>query len=149
MIPPLRRLTLCGIALFVAATGVSAARPADLTSGDRSPNAAIHGTWRNPYNSVDVRIDDCGPQHVCGVVVNATAEALADAKESGYPDLVGMQLMRNYRPDGPRRWTGIVFVPDMGHSFSSHIVLIDPTHARIAGCLWRQYFCQSQIWRRL
>ena len=111
-------------------------------------NAAIHGVWRNSYNSVDVRIDDCG-SNVCGVVVGATAEALNDAKDSGYPNLMGMELLRDYHADSARRWSGTVFVPDLGHSFSSHIDMIDATHARIAGCLWHQFICKSQIWRRL
>jgi len=39
-------------------------------------------------------------------------------------------------------------VPDMGHVFSSHIDLVDPSHARVAGCLFHQHLCQTQLWQR-
>lgn len=113
-----------------------------------NPNAPLHGTWRNSLQTVDVRIEDCGPL-LCGIVVGATSAALTDARDSGYPNLVGMQLLQGYHADRHGRWVGTVLVPDLGHSFSSHIELVDADHARIAGCLWRQYFCQSQLWRRL
>jgi len=32
--------------------------------------------------------------------------------------------------------------------FSSHIDLIDQNHARIAGCLFHQHLCQTQVWER-
>lgn len=113
-----------------------------------SPNAALHGIWRNPMGTVEVKLEDCGEQ-LCGTVTGANPEALADAKESGYPHLIGMQLMHGYRADRPGRWVGTVFVPDLNHSFSSHIDLVDANHARIAGCLWHQHFCVSQVWQRL
>lgn len=137
--------TFLALGLSFGAGAVAAAAAPPATS---SSNAALHGTWRNALDSVDVRIEDCGVS-VCGVVIAATAEAIADARDSGYPHLVGMQLLRNYRAGGRGRWVGTVLVPDLGRSFSSHIELIDAGHARVAGCLWHQYFCQSQLWRRL
>lgn len=137
LLPTLSRLSLLPL-LFMAA----AAHPASDQAGN------LRGTWRNPDGTVEVRIDSCG-EHLCGTVTGAKPEALADAKDSGYPNLLGMQLMRNYRAEGPRRWSGTVFVPDLNHSFSSHIELIDPSHAKIAGCLWHQFFCKSQVWQRL
>ena len=136
------------LALLAGMVAAAHSRPPAPPPAATSPAGPIRGVWRNSYNSVDVRIDDCGGQ-VCGVVVGATAEALADAKDSGYPNLIGMQLLRDYRAVSPTYWSGTVFVPDLGHSFSSHIVLLDPGHFRIAGCLWRQFLCKSQIWRRL
>lgn len=135
-------------AAVLAALGLAAAPEAFARRPMEISNLALHGIWRNSYNSVDVRIDDCGI-NVCGVVVGATPEALSDARDSGYPDLVGMQLLSDYHADGARRWSGTVFVPDLGHSFSSHIEMIDADHAKIAGCLWRQFICKSQIWRRV
>ncbi len=139
-----RRALLIAAALASSPAGARTCSPKPLPPA----NAAIHGVWRNPYNSVDVRIEDCGDQ-LCGVVVGATAEALTDARDSGYPNLIGLQLLRDYRADGPCHWSGTVLVPDLGHSFSSHLVLIDPGHVRIAGCLWHQFLCKNQIWRRL
>jgi len=113
-----------------------------------SPNTALHGVWRNPDGTVEVRIEDCGA-NVCGIVTSAAEEAIKDARDTGYPNLVGMQLLRNYRADRPGHWVGTVLVPDLGRSFSSHIDLVAANRARITGCLWHQYFCQSQVWQRL
>ncbi|MBC2666818.1 DUF2147 domain-containing protein [Novosphingobium flavum] len=117
-------------------------------AGIRRVNAPLSGLWRNPYGTVDVRIDECGDK-ICGVVASATPDALADARDSGYPRLIGLELLQDYRADKPGHWVGTVLVPDLGRSFASHIELIDANHARISGCLWRQFLCKSQIWQRL
>jgi len=135
-----------GILALAAALGLAAAPSGAASSSP--PGNPIRGLWRNPMRTVEVRIDECG-EHLCGVVVGAASEALADARDSGYPNLIGMELMRDYRADRPGHWVGTVFVPDLGHSFSSHIELLDTNHARIAGCLWHQHFCKSQVWERL
>lgn len=134
-------------ALLLAASAASAHQGASPHPAI-SPNAALHGVWRNPPGTVEVRIEDCGP-NLCGVVTNAAQEAIQDARDTGYPALIGMQLLRDYRADRPNHWAGTVLVPDMGRSFSSHIELIAENRARITGCLWHQFFCQSQIWQRI
>ena len=122
--------------LALAAPALAAAAPDDL-----------RGVWRNPDGSVLVRIDECG-KTLCGVVVGATAEAEADARDGGYPRLIGLPLLYGYRPKGPRTWVGRVLVPDLGHVFPSHIELVDARHARVAGCLIGQHLCQTQVWQR-
>lgn len=112
-----------------------------------APASPLQGNWRNPKGTVEVRIGVCGAA-LCGTVVAASPVAAADARAAGYPALVGMQLMRRYVPAGPARWQGTVFVPDIGRSFSSHIDLVDADHARVSGCLFGQFLCRSQLWRR-
>ena len=107
----------------------------------------LRGVWRNPDGSVTIRVDQCG-NRLCGWVVAASEESINDARDGGTPHLIGTQLFEDYRRDGGNRWSGVVFVPDLGHRFSSHIVLIDHDHARIAGCLIGRFLCQSQIWQR-
>jgi len=142
----MRRAALLPLAIVVAALGPPGA---GAQAGHAGPgDVPIYGIWRNPMGTVDVRIEACGDR-LCGKVARASAEALADARDSGYPGLIGLELIQDYRAERPGRWVGTVLVPDLGHSFSSHIDLIDPNHARIAGCLWRQVFCKSQVWRRL
>lgn len=107
----------------------------------------LSGAWSNPAGSVEVQIDHCGTK-LCGTVIAASGAAIGDSRDAGYPQLVGMQLMRDYHPDGPGRWSGTVFVPDLGHSFSSHIVTVDQNHVRVSGCLIGSFLCRSQLWRR-
>jgi uncharacterized protein (DUF2147 family) len=108
----------------------------------------LRGTWRNPSATVDVSISNCG-MSLCGTVIRASAVAEADAREAGYPRLVSLRLMRDFRPSVSRHWHGTILVPDMGHEFSSHIVLVDSDHALVAGCLFGRFLCKSQLWHRL
>jgi uncharacterized protein (DUF2147 family) len=111
------------------------------------PNSALQGDWRNPKGTVEVRIGACGAS-LCGTVIDASPSAIADARDSGYPQLVGMQLLHDYHAAGQRKWQGTIFVPDIGRSFSSHIDLVDADHVRISGCLVGRFVCKSQLWRR-
>lgn len=108
----------------------------------------VLGTWQNPYRSIAVRTSMCGEQ-LCGTIVSATQEALQDARDSGVQNLIGTQLLRAYRRDSAVRWTGTVYVPDMGRSFYSHIVVVSPTKLRISGCVLGGWICKSQEWTRL
>lgn len=108
----------------------------------------LFGNWRNPTGSVTIRIANCGAS-TCGIVIGATPGAIADARDSGYPNLLGMLLLSGGRADRSGQWHGTILVPDMGRSFSAHISLIDSNHARVTGCLWRSLFCQSQTWQRV
>jgi uncharacterized protein (DUF2147 family) len=105
------------------------------------------GIWRNPRGTIDVRIQPCGEQ-LCGVIARASPEAMQDAKDAGIANLIGIELLKDYRKTGPTRWDGTVYVPDMGHSFSSHIEQISPTELKISGCLIGGWLCKSQLWTR-
>jgi uncharacterized protein (DUF2147 family) len=106
------------------------------------------GTWQNPRHSIAVRVEQCGSE-LCGKIVSATPEAQKDARNAGIDNLIGIQLLSDYRPTGPGRWSGTVYVPDMGRSFSSRIVQSNPNTLRISGCLIAGFLCKSQDWTRL
>jgi uncharacterized protein (DUF2147 family) len=125
--------------LICAATAAYAAPPTAVTP---------IGTWQNPKHTIAVRVEQCGSE-LCGKIVSATPEALADARDAGVTNLIGTELLRDYRSAGPGRWSGTVYVPDMGRSFSSHIVQPAPNTLRISGCLIAGFLCKSQDWTRL
>jgi uncharacterized protein (DUF2147 family) len=106
------------------------------------------GIWRNPKNSVHVRIQPCGA-NVCGTVVWANARALQKAREGGTPNLVGTQLFREFRADGAGAWAGRVFVPDRGRTFSGTLRLADANHVIARGCLVGRLLCRAQTWTRV
>lgn len=112
------------------------------------PAEPVLGTWQNPHHSLAVRTALCGDA-LCGTIVAASEEALQDARDAGVPQLIGTQLLRAYHKDKGQRWTGMVYVPDMGRSFLSHIVLVSPTRLRISGCVLGGWLCKSQEWTRL
>ena len=136
----MKTLVLSLVALAIASSAVA--------SPPVQPPAAPYGTWQNPRHSIAVRIAPCGTE-ICGQIVAATPAALQDARDSGVQKLIGVQLLSDYRQVRRGRWDGTVFVPDMGRSFSSHIVQIQPNTLRISGCLIAGMLCKSQDWTRL
>ena len=132
---PLIGLTL---ALAAAAPAASAAIAAE----------APLGIWQNPAGTVRVRTNLCSGGTLCGRVIWATAGAIADAQAGGTRQLIGTELMHDYRPSGPGLWRGRVYVPDMGATFFSRISQIDGDHVRVSGCILGGLLCKSQIWTR-
>jgi len=111
------------------------------------PRAAILGTWHNPKNSVAVKTGRCGDK-LCGWVVRASEKARTDVASKGYPPLLGTALLREYKPSGKARWSGQIYVPDMGRAFGSTVTMIDADTLNVKGCLIGGMLCKSQIWRR-
>lgn len=86
-----------------------------------SPAASsVAGTWVNPSGTVKVETGPCSGK-LCGWVVWAAPQAAADARESGVANLIGTELLRDYRGAGANRYQGTVYVPDMGRTFFSTI----------------------------
>ena len=108
---------------------------------------SIAGSWINPHGSIIVTTGPCGAA-LCGRVSWANDEALADAADAGVSHLVGTQLLQDYHATGAERWTGRVYVPDIGRTFSSTIQRLDADRLKISGCLVGGWFCKSQIWQR-
>ena len=106
------------------------------------------GLWENPKATLRVRTAPCGDA-LCGAIAAATPTAEADARDAGIDKLIGIELLKDYRSIGPDLWAGTVYVPDMGHSFSSRIERLSPDTLKISGCLIGGVLCKSQIWKRV
>lgn len=104
--------------------------------------------WRNPQNSVHVRVHPCG-QSMCGTVIWANDKAKADSARGGTPQLVGTQLFRDFHLTSPSRWTGKIFVPDMNRVFTGTGTLMDANTLVARGCLAKNFGCKSQTWTRV
>ena len=113
----------------------------------QAPDRSI-GVWGNPQNSVHVRSDHCGTS-MCGTVVWANDKAKADAKKGGTPDIIGLQLFRDFSRDKNGEWRGKVFVPDIHKTFHSTIKIIDENTLTGTGCLIGRMGCRSQTWKRI
>lgn len=130
---PIAVLALVG--LLTASPAIAAAR------------TDLGGIWLNPKGTVAVQTQACAGR-LCGRIVWVSADALADARESGIDNPIGIELLKDYRRSGDGTWHGMVFVPDMGRSFHSTIVALAPDRLKISGCLLGSFICKSQIWRR-
>jgi uncharacterized protein (DUF2147 family) len=103
---------------------------------------------RNPSNSVHIRIHDCGKSR-CGTVVWANAKAKADSARGGTPNLVGVELFREFREVSPKVWKGKVFVPDLNKVFTGTGTVKDANTIVARGCLFAGVGCKSQTWTRV
>lgn len=108
----------------------------------------IPGTWANPRGTVHVRYQSCGQGAICGTVVWASAKAIADAKRGGTANLVGTRIFRDLHRDGPNRWKGRVFAPDLDQSLSG-TVTVRGRQMVGEGCLIGKLGCKSQVWTRV
>ena len=106
------------------------------------------GVWRNPRNTVHVRIQPCGPA-MCGTVVWASPSAQRRAREAGTPNLIGAQLFRQLHRAEGGSWAGRVFVPDLRRTVSGTLRVRGPNTVVASGCLLGRMLCRSQTWTRI
>jgi len=127
---------LAAVALFGAAMPASA----DTLTGE--------GVWRNKKNSVHVQLRPCATE-ICGFVVWASPKAIQDAAEGGSPNLVGMQLLRDFKVGKDGIGRGKVFVPDLKLTFGGTAERLEGGTLRVRGCLVGGVFCKTQFWTRV
>jgi len=120
--------------------------PAAAFAGPASDGNFQPSEWRNPRNTVHIRAANCGT-NLCGVVVWASTAAKTDAGSDA--QLVGTQILRDFRPTGHNSWRGSVYVPDIRHTFSGTLTVIDSDTMVGKGCVLFGLLCKSQIWTRL
>ena len=125
-------------ALFAAAT----------FAGTAEAQTQPTGVWRNPGNSVHVRIQPCG-REMCGIVVWASARAQQKARAAGTANLIGAQLFRQFRQQGGNSWGGRVFVPDRARTVAGTLRVAGPNQVVASGCLLGGLVCRSQTWTRI
>ncbi|MDF2384440.1 DUF2147 domain-containing protein [Nostoc ellipsosporum NOK] len=132
---------------ILPALALSAVPMAPALAGSAS-DAPIASEWRNPGDSVHVRIDQCGAA-LCGTITWASDKAIADARRGGTEQLVGTHLFRDLKPAGPGKWSGKVFVPDIRQTFSGTIHFQDGDKMVGKGCVLFGVVCKAQTWSRV
>ena len=134
------KLALSALAAAIAC--ILASAPA------HSQKAGSDTVFRNPQNSVHIRIHPCGKSR-CGTVVWANAKAKADSARGGTPNLVGTELFREFREVSPKVWKGKVFVPDVNKVFVGTATIKNQDSIVARGCLFAGMGCRSQTWTRV
>ncbi|MCU6455334.1 DUF2147 domain-containing protein [Sphingomonas sp. A2-49] len=140
-----------GLATIAAVTMtlIGAGVPAAGAGTAALPSDAPIGRWTNPKGTLAVETGPCVRGGLCGQIVWASERAQAEARQAGIADLIGTQLLQDYRRVGTGSWTGRVYVPDMGRSFSSRIRQTSAATLSISGCLVDGLLCKSQVWHRV
>lgn len=104
--------------------------------------------WRNPSNSVHIRLNPCGEDRMCGTVIWASDKAKADARRGGTQQLVGANLFRDFRRVGPGQYKGRVFVPDLNRTFAGQMKVQGDSMVG-KGCVLGGLICKQQVWKRI
>jgi len=104
------------------------------------------GVWRNTNNTVHIKAAPCG-QNMCATVVWADDKTKASVAARG-ANIIGMQLLRDFRESNPSEWKGTVYVPDRDMTVSGTITLLDRNTLRTEGCFLR-VICQTRHWTRI
>lgn len=115
------------------------------------------GTWRLSTGKVTVKVLPCGGG-LCGRVValkkpkDGKGRPRLD-KENPNPALrsrpvIGLTIMSNMRANGKGSWSGTIYNPDDGNTYSSHMQLLGPSTMKVDGCV-AGVFCKSMKFIRV
>jgi uncharacterized protein (DUF2147 family) len=122
--------------------------PVAAWAGPATDGTVQPSEWRNPMNSVHIRAANCGGK-LCGTVTWANETARADAAAAGSPELVGTEILRDFRREGHNSWRGSVYVPDVRRTFSGTLTFVNSDTMVGKGCVLFGLLCKSQTWTRL
>ena len=115
------------------------------------------GTWSTEKGNAKIEIADCGGA-LCGRIVwlaqpndPRTGAPLLDSKNRNeakrQQPLVGVEIVKEMRPSGqPDRWTGRVYNPEDGGTYTAHITMKSDVALRLEGCM--MVICSGETWTR-
>lgn len=102
------------------------------------------GTWRMSNGKVTVRVAPCGAA-LCGRVVGLKKPRDSEGHikvDSRNPNpalrqrpVVGLTILSNMKASGDGRWSGTIYNPDDGRTYSSSIQLLGPSTLKVNGCV--------------
>ncbi len=107
------------------------------------------GTWLTASGETRVRIAPCGG-NVCGTIVWTKTTG---AKDENNPNaalksrnLVGVNMI-NMKSSGDKKWSGSLYNPQDGKTYSGTLTQVDANTLSLSGCV-AAVFCRSQNWTR-
>lgn len=138
------------ITALIAAVALSLALPA---SAEQQPT----GLWRMANGKVTVKVTPCGAK-LCGIVValkkprDGKGRPRLD-KENPNPQLrkrpvIGLTILSNMQPSGGNGWTGTIYNPDDGNTYTSRLKLQTPDTMQVQGCV-ATVLCRSMKFIRV
>ncbi|THD37294.1 MAG: DUF2147 domain-containing protein [Sphingomonas sp.] len=138
------------VSRLLAAAALTLAPVALATPAEAGPARAIvsswTGVWRNTNNTVHIKAAPCGA-NMCATVIWADDKTKASVAARDH-NIIGMQLLRDFRESGPSEWKGTVYVPDRDMTISGTITMLDRNTLKAEGCFLGM-FCQTRHWQRI
>lgn len=135
----LARLALASAAVAVLATPALAADP-------------VEGLWLVEAGTAKIKVAPCADKaKMCGQISWLKNGA---AKDANNPDaslrdrsLIGMLMIRDFKPAGPGKWTGgKIYDPSSGKTYGSKMSANANGTLKVEGCV--SVVCQAQTWKR-
>lgn len=116
----------------------------------------VEGDWVVEGGSAKVRIGPCAgrPERMCGLIVSFRNPADAAGRDTNNPNaalrtrpLMGLPLIRDFKPAAPGRWTGgKIYDPGEGKTYDSKMRVNPNGTLKVDGCIL--VVCIAQIWKR-
>lgn len=115
------------------------------------------GVWLTDEGKAKVRLSECGDK-LCSEIVwlrEATDENGRPLRDGNNPDprlrnrpIMGMEILQNLTPAGPRQWQGEIYNPENGKMYKAHLT-VGRNELRLKGCVSWGWPCGEQSWTRV
>lgn len=112
----------------------------------------VEGLWLVQAGSAKIKVAPCADKtKMCGQIVWLKN---GPAKDANNPDtslrdrsLIGMLMIRDFKPAGPGKWTGgKIYDPSSGKTYGSKMSANANGTLKVEGCV--SVVCQAQTWKR-
>ncbi len=139
----MKRYGVPSLTVLALAAGLSGAQAAEPPSG----------TWLSEGGEIKVRFAKCAPTAptYCGTIVWEKQPS----KDTNNPDpalrsrpMVGVPLLTELKPNDSDGYSGTIYNPQDGRTYSASVKLKNPNTLELSGCLLA-VLCQTQNWTRV
>ena len=128
------------LGLTMASDGVSAQAAED-----------AFGAWLNPDDKSNIELYKCG-EGLCAKITKlvdekATDEKNPDAAKRSRP-IVGLVIMDGAKKSGANKWSGTLYNPTDGKSYSGTVTIKTKDAVDLSGCV-AYVLCRTTTWTRV
>lgn len=107
------------------------------------------GTWLTQSGETRVRVAPCGG-NLCGTIIWQKTPSKdvnnPDASKKGR-NVVGINMI-TMKPAGDKKWSGTLYNPQDGKTYSGTLTQTGDNSLSLSGCV-AAVFCRSQTWTRV
>jgi uncharacterized protein (DUF2147 family) len=124
-----------------------------VASGRAAAQAAedAFGTWLNPDDQSNIELYKCG-EGLCARITKLVDAKAADEKnpdaEKRTRPIVGLVIMDGARKSGANKWSGTLYNPTDGKSYSGTVTIKTKDAVDLSGCV-AYVLCRTTTWTRV
>lgn len=153
---------------FSRISGVAALAAGLMVSTGASADALVEGTWLTP-DQAEMTIQECEPNVLCGTLskivitqahvqqygvdpsaidINAITDVMNKDPAMRDRPMLGLQILTLKATSNPWHFTGDIYNPQDGNTYSGEISVKDADSIVLKGCAL-YVLCQEQVWTRV